>query len=98
MSNGVESGTVAPVEVSGTVPAEAAMTTSGTAPFIQVHSLELKNEYEKVLHNVCHAFLGLVLNASEGVVNELGEQVKLNVGDVCNTLTNLLQSHRAANQ
>lgn len=65
-------------------------------PFIQVHSEEVKNEYDTVLLNVCEALLNHVFTAAGCIVNEKNEQVTFNVADVCNTLTNVLQKHRAA--
>lgn len=64
----------------------------------KVDSTKLRDEYETVLNAAGKFLWEGVLAEAEKVVNEKGESVKFNVGDLCNTLTNLAQAHRRDNQ
>jgi uncharacterized protein GlcG (DUF336 family) len=64
----------------------------------KVDSVRLKQEYEAVLQEVCSEALKAALHVTVNVTNENGEVVKFNVGDVCNTLTQLAQAYRRDNQ
>ncbi len=62
---------------------------------IVVDSTRLRNEYDEVIVEVCKQLWNLVLDANRHVVNEKGEAVRLNISDVCNTVTNVAQKYRA---
>lgn len=63
---------------------------------LQIDSLEYKNNYEKVLKEVCMSLLDMINEAVEKVQNEKGEKGQFKVSDICGELISILNNYRIA--
>jgi len=66
--------------------------------FLTVSAEDFRNDYDNMIVDICKALFAQVLESAGQIVNDKGESLKLNVADLCNTLTNVAQRYRAENQ